>query len=187
MPLAETPLILLLIFLTVSAIIVEQVSKDMLTVVISFGAVDFGLATAFMILAAPDVAITQLVVGVVALVFLIRATLSTKHDMAVGDHDPFVVSTGFVLVLIMLVISVGVLVQPGMPHFAKPVMERLGNTPAQYYLAKGLTETGAANAVTAVLLDFRGYDTLGEATVLFAAIVGATALLRREARREPGR
>jgi len=34
-----------------------------------------------------------------------------------------------------------------------------------------------------VLLDFRAYDTLGEATVLFAAVVGAMTLLRRTSRK----
>ena len=42
-------------------------------------------------------------------------------------------------------------------------------------LEVGLEQTGAANYVMAVLLDFRAYDTLGEATVLFCAILGALA------------
>jgi multisubunit Na+/H+ antiporter MnhB subunit len=47
-----------------------------------------------------------------------------------------------------------------------------------------LKETGAANIVTAVLLDYRAYDTLGEATVLFTSIVGALAILRKKARKK---
>ncbi len=39
-------------------------------------------------------------------------------------------------------------------------------------------ETGAANAVTAILWDYRGYDTLGEATVIFVAVAGVAALFR---------
>ncbi len=38
--------------------------------------------------------------------------------------------------------------------------------------------TGAANVVTAVLWDFRGYDTIGEATVIFTAVAGIAALFR---------
>ena len=37
------------------------------------------------------------------------------------------------------------------------------------YTQRGVTETGAANQVTAILFDYRGLDTLGEATVIFAA------------------
>jgi multisubunit Na+/H+ antiporter MnhB subunit len=40
----------------------------------------------------------------------------------------------------------------------------------------------AANIVCAVVLDYRGYDTLGEATILLAAIAGAAALLKVKAR-----
>ena len=47
-------------------------------------------------------------------------------------------------------------------------------------------ETGAVNAVTAVLLDFRAYDTLGEATVIFVSVLGAYALLRQIGRRKEG-
>ena len=46
--------------------------------------------------------------------------------------------------------------------------------------------TGAANAVTAILLDYRAYDTLGEATVIFVSIIGAYAILRRVGRTRGG-
>jgi multicomponent Na+:H+ antiporter subunit B len=47
---------------------------------------------------------------------------------------------------------------------------------SSYYLERARDATGAVNAVTAVLIDYRGFDTLGEATVIFAA-VGAVGLL----------
>ncbi|KYH35638.1 putative monovalent cation/H+ antiporter subunit B [Clostridium tepidiprofundi DSM 19306] len=40
-------------------------------------------------------------------------------------------------------------------------------------------KTGAINAVTAIVFDFRGYDTLGESFVLFTAITAAAAILRK--------
>jgi multicomponent Na+:H+ antiporter subunit B len=49
------------------------------------------------------------------------------------------------------------------------------------YIEQGAAETGATNLVTGVLADYRGYDTLGETTVIFTAglacllIVGAGA------------
>jgi len=49
-------------------------------------------------------------------------------------------------------------------------------------LKESLSLTGATNAVNAVLLDFRGYDTLGEVIVLFTAVLGSIALLRRKHR-----
>ena len=59
-------------------------------------------------------------------------------------------------------------------------MDRFADAPSNTYLREGLESTGAANIVTAVLLDFRAYDTLGEATVLFCAIIGALSILWRK-------
>ena len=41
----------------------------------------------------------------------------------------------------------------------------------EYYLNKGREETGAANIVTSVVLNYRGFDTLGEVTILFIAAI----------------
>ena len=60
--------------------------------------------------------------------------------------------------------------------FGSPLMSM-----GEGYLKSG-AQTGAANHVTAVLLDFRAYDTLGEATVIFAAVIGCYALLRTRGR-----
>jgi multisubunit Na+/H+ antiporter MnhB subunit len=56
-------------------------------------------------------------------------------------------------------------------------------SPSQTYVEKGLADTGAANVVAAIILDYRGYDTLGEATVLFTSILGATVILRAKSRK----
>ncbi|MGB9666444.1 MAG: hydrogen gas-evolving membrane-bound hydrogenase subunit E [Candidatus Cryosericum sp.] len=47
----------------------------------------------------------------------------------------------------------------------------------QYYLDNSVKETGAENVVTAVTLQYRGFDTMGEVTVLFAAATGVSLLL----------
>jgi multicomponent Na+:H+ antiporter subunit B len=53
------------------------------------------------------------------------------------------------------------------------------------YIEMGHEETGAMNMVTAVLADYRGYDTLGETTVIFTA--GIACLLIIESRRKQKR
>jgi len=50
-----------------------------------------------------------------------------------------------------------------------------------YIIKNAQNETGANNAVTSVVFDYRGFDTLGEATVLFTAVAGVLAVLRRYA------
>lgn len=48
-----------------------------------------------------------------------------------------------------------------------------------YYINNTEVETGSANAVTAIVFDYRGFDTLGEATVLFVAVLSLIMLFRR--------
>jgi multisubunit Na+/H+ antiporter MnhB subunit len=48
-----------------------------------------------------------------------------------------------------------------------------------YFIQHGQEQTGANNIVTAVVFDFRGFDTLGEATVLFTAVLGVGLLFRK--------
>ncbi len=50
------------------------------------------------------------------------------------------------------------------------------------YLEKTLEETATPNAVTSVLADYRGYDTLGETTVIFTAGISCILILRKRKR-----
>jgi len=49
----------------------------------------------------------------------------------------------------------------------------------EYFNRYSQDEVAANNAVTAIVFDYRGYDTLGEATVLFVAVTGVALILRR--------
>lgn len=51
---------------------------------------------------------------------------------------------------------------------------------ANHYVRNGISETGAANIVTSVVVTYRGFDTLGEVTILFIAAVGLGAVLFSE-------
>ncbi len=55
-----------------------------------------------------------------------------------------------------------------------------------YYIDRGRDETGASNIVTSVVVGYRGFDTLGEVTVLFVAAIGVGAVLSTRKRRERG-
>ncbi|KAF5421761.1 MAG: hypothetical protein GQ469_00910 [Methanosarcinales archaeon] len=50
---------------------------------------------------------------------------------------------------------------------------------APYYIEHSEEEVGVENIVSAILADYRGYDTLGETTVIFTAGVSVLLLLRR--------
>ena len=51
---------------------------------------------------------------------------------------------------------------------------------AEYYLWNGARDTGSANIVNAIIWDYRGFDTMGEETVLFASAMGIFMLLWRK-------
>ena len=57
---------------------------------------------------------------------------------------------------------------------------------ASIIVQENLSKTQAVNNVTAIVFDFRGYDTLGESFVLLIAITGATVILRRQTKRWEG-
>jgi len=58
------------------------------------------------------------------------------------------------------------------------------NRVSEYYLDHGIKQTGAANIVTSVVVNYRGFDTLGEVTVLFLASIGLAAILYRKKERK---
>ncbi|MBE3035772.1 MAG: hypothetical protein A2163_08680 [Actinobacteria bacterium RBG_13_35_12] len=62
-----------------------------------------------------------------------------------------------------------------MRPFGNPTFSEMDD----YFIKNAQSETGANNVVTSIVFDYRGFDTLGEATVLFTTIVGIVALFRR--------
>lgn len=173
-------LLALLILMTLIAAIITVLTPNLLYSVISLGAVGVLLAIVFLFLAAPDIVIVQIGVEVVTLVILIRATLG-RDEQKVKVSKPLV-GAAFATAMVAVIGLFAIQVFNEFPAFGVPVMERFADAPSVTYLKDGLAHTGAPNIVTAVLLDFRAWDTLGEATVLFCAALGTVAILRRKAR-----
>jgi len=63
-------------------------------------------------------------------------------------------------------------------YYTNPVEGGMANeTVTEHYLDNTKNETGAINAVTAIVVEYRGFDTLGEVTILFTASTGVSMLL----------
>jgi multisubunit Na+/H+ antiporter MnhB subunit len=170
-----------LIALMLFAALVAVETSNLLYAIVSVGSVGILLSIAFLLLGAPDIAIVQVVVEIIALVILIRATI--RRDLRTTSGNRELVGMVATVAAIFVLTIFGVRMLEGFPEFGSPVMERVADAPSRTYLEEGLSRTGAPNIVTAVLLDFRAYDTLGEATVLFCAILGAVSILRLRARK----
>jgi multisubunit Na+/H+ antiporter MnhB subunit len=85
--------------------------------------------------------------------------------------------------LIALIVLVAFLVWGVLP----PTMRDFGYPPSDmddYIIENAQEETGNNNVVASVVFDYRGFDTLGEATILFTAVTGVLLLLRASKRRE---
>jgi multicomponent Na+:H+ antiporter subunit B len=171
----ETFLFVLLIFMIVGSIIAIE-TKNLLSSVISCGIVGAAVSIAFLMLGAPDIAITQVVVEILILVILIRATITIDNTQMEAHWDTFAVVSSLIFFGLFLVFAF--LAVQELPPFGQPLLKV-----SKEYLQNGLAETGAANIVAAIILDFRGYDTLGEATVIFVSILGSFVILRRRGRK----
>ncbi|NIL97309.1 MAG: DUF4040 domain-containing protein [Planctomycetales bacterium] len=174
--------IVVLISLMIIGALVAIETPRLLYSIISVGAVGFLLSIVFLFLSAPDLAITQMAVEVITLVLLLQCTGGLASEQVSDQGSLFSrAATGTILLVLALF---GASMLADFPEFGRPVIDRFADTPSGIYLREGLQQTGAANIVTAVLLDFRAYDTLGEATVLFCAVMGALSVLRRQGRRQ---
>lgn len=172
---------ILLIFIIIAALIAVE-TKNLLSAVICVGAVGFGGSLLFLFLRAPDIAITQIVVEVLGLIILIRATIARDITFITGDREFFKVILAMVVIIIIGIAGIKVL--DTLPEFGTPAFTKAQKPASDTYIREGLESTGAGNIVASVILGFRAYDTLGEATVLFAAVTGATVILRRKGKKK---
>lgn len=163
---------ILLILMIVGAVLALEI-KDLLSSVIIVGAVGLCLSAAFLLLMAPDLAMTQLIVEIVLVILLVRATVSKDSRSLNGkkDYGFFVCVVGG----IVLFLSQSAYVIEKLPIFGKPLM-RISRT----FLTEALTRTKAANVVAAITLDYRVFDTFVAMIGLFAVVIAVMAISRQD-------
>jgi multisubunit Na+/H+ antiporter MnhB subunit len=84
------------------------------------------------------------------------------------------------IVMTFVILTAALLVIPAMLEFGSPKMSDMDN----YFLANGQAQAATNNICTSVVFDYRGFDTLGESTVLFTAVVGVGLMFRHFFREE---
>jgi len=147
--------------------------RGLFAAVVLLGIYSLLMATLFVLLDAVDVAMTEAAVGAgVSTVFFLGALSLTDTVEAPGPRRQ-------VLPLLVALVTAGALLWglSDLPQFGSP--EQPIHKQGAPYLARSLSDTGIANVVSAVLASYRGFDTLGETTVVFTAGIGILALLRR--------
>lgn len=171
-----TAIYAILIVMIIGAVIAIHV-RDLLSSVIAVGVVGLGLSLIALIVKAPDVAITQLVVEIITVVILIRVTI--RRGLPRSPHQSNVLMACVAGVFVIVFLIAAALSMGDLPAFGAPIMRV-----SERYIEAGAAETGAVNLVSAILLDYRAFDTLGEVTVLFAAVMGTVAVLRRVGKKD---
>ena len=175
---AEAVNIVLLGLLAITAVAAIRL-HDMFAVVMMFGVYSLLAATVFVVLDAVDVAFTEAAVGVGISTILMLATLGL-----VGRWERRPAHRPFLPMLVVVVTGAALIYGTlDMPYFGDPDAP-VHHHVAPRYLEKSPDEIGIPNVVTGVLASYRGYDTLGELTVIFTAGVGVLALLGIRRRRQ---
>ena len=156
------------------AVLVLARTRNLFSVVVLAGIYSFLMGAVLVALDAVDVAMTEASVGAgVSTVLLLSALALCGSREARPTQRPWLPLTAAATTGAMLVY--GTL---GLPSFSDPDAP-IHTHVVPRYLQDGPQEAGVPNIVAAVLASYRGYDTLGETTVVFTAGIGVVVLLRR--------
>ena len=152
--------------------------RNLFAVVMLSGIFSLVAAALYVVLDAVDVAFTEAAVGAgISTVLMIGTLALTSSEEKVIKH--FSIGPFLVVLITGAVLVYGTLDMPLYGDPAAPIHHHV----ADYYLQVSGTEIGLPNVVTSVLASYRGYDTLGEVTVIFTAAAGVLALLGRGRRK----
>ncbi|ALQ54357.1 Putative monovalent cation/H+ antiporter subunit A [Pseudoalteromonas issachenkonii] len=127
------------------------------------------VSVAFTRFSAPDLALTQLTVEVATIILLMLALFFLPQS------TPRESSSLRILRDVVISSTVGVIIA----SICYALLTRPLNSISEFFVANAKTGGGGTNVVNVILVDFRGFDTLGEITVLGIAALGIFKLLSR--------
>ncbi|MEE9300972.1 MAG: DUF4040 domain-containing protein [Alphaproteobacteria bacterium] len=168
---------MLLVFLIVIVVAILLL-RSLVAVGMLSGLYSLVMAAVWVLLDAVDVAFTEAAVGAGITTVLFLAALALTGSR---EKPP---THGNILPLLVVFVTGAALIYGtlGSPPFADALNPAQVHV-APYYLERSVPETSVPNVVTAVLASYRGYDTLGEVTVIFTASIGVLLLIGRAPRR----
>jgi multicomponent K+:H+ antiporter subunit A len=163
--------------LVIAALAATLLHRQRLTALILTGAVGLIVSLVFVKFSAPDLALTQLSVEVVTIVLLLLAlyflppTTPAEASPARRWRDG----------------GIALVAGGGAAALAWAVLTRPADSIAGFFIENSVSGGGGRNVVNVILVDFRGFDTFGEITVLAVAALGIFALLEKLHLPGPGR
>jgi multicomponent Na+:H+ antiporter subunit A len=161
-PGAAQPVDVAVLVVLVPSVILLARARTAIAALVLAGFVGLVISVWLLLLGAPDVALTLLLVEILTVVVAapVLARLPTHRDVSSGTRAA------------VAAIAVGLLSGAAVWAFTG---RREPSALSEFFLTQAEDLTGGVNVVNTILVDFRGLDTLGEITVLFAAAVGLLA------------
>ncbi|MGB7980327.1 MAG: hydrogen gas-evolving membrane-bound hydrogenase subunit E [Candidatus Nanopelagicales bacterium] len=155
----------LVLAVLVPAVLAMARVRDGLAALVLAGVIGVTLSAWLMLLGAPDVALTLLLVEILTVVVAapVLAGLPDRAARRVGPAHALGAGAVGVLTALLVVVFTG---------------RRERSAVSEYFLAEAERATGGSNVVNTILVDFRGLDTLGEIVVLAAAALGLVVAVR---------
>jgi multicomponent Na+:H+ antiporter subunit A len=148
-------------------------ARSRLGAIIAVGMVGAMVSLLFVIYSAPDLALTQLLIEVLSTVFLVLVFSVLPPRFKSLSSTATRVRDG-IFALVLGTLMTGMVLAAATSTAFAPI--------APYFNANSLSEGKGANVVNVIIVDFRGFDTLGEITVLFIAVLGIYGMLRMRGR-----
>lgn len=147
--------------------------RNLFAIVMLSGAYSLVSATWFVVLDAVDVAFTEAAVGAgISTALMLGAMLLTSRT-AKPENKRLSIAPLLVCIMTGAVLIYATIDLPALGDPTSPANAYVGAE----YLARVEADTGVPNVVTAVLASYRGFDTLGETGVIFAACIAVVLLL----------
>jgi multicomponent K+:H+ antiporter subunit A len=160
--------IIVTIGLVVTALATVTLHRKRMLALVIIGMVGLIVSLVFIKFSAPDLALTQLSVEVVTVVLILLALYYLPPTSPKESSQT----------KIRFDVAIAVLGAIGVFILTLAVLSREYTTIGDYFLANSVSGGGGTNVVNVILVDFRGFDTLGEITVLGIAGVGIFAMLQ---------
>lgn len=155
--------------LAIFAALITVLAPTRLSAIISLGVVGISMTLFFVFHSAPDLALTQLLVDILTVVLLILVFYRIPPNEYMRSPKRTGTRNGVLSVFIGLLGFFFVLFTVSQPFF--PII-------GDYFLYNSVPLGHGANVVNVILVDFRGFDTYGEISVLGIAAIGGYAVLR---------
>ncbi|MCB8925224.1 MAG: putative monovalent cation/H+ antiporter subunit A [Ardenticatenaceae bacterium] len=167
-PLRLPEVILALVLLAAVGVVVRVESR--LTAVAALGVVGYSIAVFYILFSAPDLAMTQFAIETLTVIlFVLVLYRLPRFDRFSSRHTR--VRDGVVAAAVGLLMA-------GLTLMAQSVHVRGASALADYFIRNTEALAGGHNVVNVILVDFRGFDTMVEITVLSVAAIGVYALLK---------